>query len=257
MFKFGGFDTANVDGLSAVLKVWPGLGEVTTDVVTSAGHDGVFYAGASLAPTRFGFNLYARGVDPADVLGVAETVSGALAPHGGLRDLEIDVAPGWVWRVNTDSPIDWARGKWVPGHECYLFAEVEFLAADPYGYALPGESWQWETVGSRSVTRAKGNVDSFPTVEIEGALTGSQSVTITVAGRQVKVDGPLTSGRVLRLDYQNADFGIWNGATKVSSVVKRMSSFDMLTLPAGSSTVAVSTTGSVTNVRVDANSRRL
>lgn len=257
MFTFGSFDATSTPGLAAVLVAWPGMPGVELRTVASPGRDGVFFADASLSAGSFSFDLVVVHADPLQALAIASAVTEALNPRLGQQALMVDVAPGWVWSAVPASLAEWERAGWRPGSECRLRSRVEFTCPDPYGYAIPDESWQRSTPGGLTVTRAKGNVESFPRIEVQATLTAGQSVTVTVGGRAVTVTGPLSSSQVLRLDYAVMDFGIWEGDTKVASAVPRMSSFERLRLPVGQTVTSVACSGTLHEFRIAANSRRI
>jgi phage-related protein len=255
-FVFGGFDTALSDGVTATLQTWPSMPGVTVETVDVPGMDGAFFAGSRLGQGGFVFDVVLQADTPAGVLALADQVSAACDQDLGLQDLTPEGAEGWVWRAVAAAPVAWPRGLWVPGLECQLRDVLSFQCPDPYGYRQVDELFTGPGPGAVTVNRQYGNRASFPKIEIQGALTVSQTVTLTVGGIAVQVTGPLTSGQVLRLDYQSMDFGVWAGATKVASAVPRMSRYDRLTLPIGNATVALATTGTVSGVNVWANSRR-
>lgn len=257
MFTFGTFDATSTDGLSAVLTVWPGLPAVELHTVASPGRDGVFYADSGLSSGEWVFDLVAVAPTPEAVLAIAGQVTRALNPRAGQQALRVDIAPGWTWSAVTSSLTPWTRAGWVPGSECRLRATLTFATPDPYGYATPDESWSWASAGTRTITRSKGNTDSYPEITVKGTLTAAQQVTLTLNGQPVTVQGPLTSAQELRLDYAAMDFGLWQGETKIVSAVSRMSSFERLTLPVGESAFAASSNGALTEVTVKANSRRV
>lgn len=263
MFTFGGFDAMAVPGLYAVLSAWPGMPEVQLHTVASPGRDGVFFADAALSSGEWTFDLTAVASSPEAVLAITDQVAHALNPRQGQQALRVDVAPGWTWSAVVSSLSSWSRVFWVPGSECRLSATVTLATPDSYGYATPDEEWSWgqgasNLAGGVTLTREKGNADSFPTIEIGGVLSAAQSVTLSLDGQPVTVTGPLATGQVMRLDYADMDFGVWSAAgVKVRSLVPSMSSFTRLTLPVGESTFAASSGGTLSSVKVQANSRRV
>lgn len=108
-----------------------------------------------------------------------------------------------------------------------------------------------------AINRSKGNTDSSPEIAVKGTLTAAQQVTLTLNGQPVTVQGPLTAADELRLDYAAMDFGLWRAGVKQASVVSRMSSFDRLMLPVGESVFAASSSGTLSEVTVKANSRQV
>lgn len=260
--RFGEWDSADVDGVFVVLDAWPGLPSVSAQLVESPGMDERFFASGSLAAGGFTFDVLVRGVQPAAVTELASQVGAVMHPQAGLQDLELSWLPGWVWRAVADGGVSWSRRRWVPGSVCELSGQVSFTVPDPYGYAVPDESWEWldgfgALAGGVTVTRVRGNVPSLPVVEVEGVI-GSGGLTVEVGGVSVQVAAQVASGWVLRLDWREMDFGLWEDGVKVSSVVGAMSGFERPSLPVGDSTVRVDPgSGSLSRVTVWANSRRI
>lgn len=255
MFAFGAYKADMERGIVAVLDQWVTLPGLSLESVERAG-DGRFHAGGSLDSANFTFRIRLEAPTPAAVLALADELSATCHPSRGLQTLRIDVAPGWAWGAAVSGEIPWTRGAWDPGAKCQLHGRATFTCPDPYAYADPDETWLRTSAGALDVRRTRGNAPSYPTLELRGALTASQSVTLDIAGVQLVITGPLDAAEVLRLDYQTMDFGRWQGPTKVASVVPQMSTYTRPELPMGASSVAASTTGQLTQVRVAANSRR-
>jgi len=259
-FVYGSFDTASVTGLTAVLQKTTNLPGLSLATISAAGQDGAFYASSSLGQGSWVFDLTLEAGTPSEVLSLADLITAALDPSDGLQDLRIDPYTGWIWRAIASAQIQWTRQMWTPaGPVCQLVGTVAFACPDPYSYASPDESVAWTTTGTRTFTRQKGNMRSYPLLDIKGTLSSSQSVTVTINDTTVTVTGPLTSSQILRLDYKSMDFGLWNTAatTKTASVVGRMSSFDRLCLTPSGNTVTVAVSGgTMTQCLLQANSRR-
>lgn len=254
MFTFGAFDAAAAAGLTAVLQSWPSLPGLAVTTVDVPGVDGSFFAAQSLGTGSFVFDLWASASTPAGVLAIAGQVAAALAPGAGLQSLGVDVAPGWVWYAVAADEVRWERGVWEPGSLCVLKASVTFECPDPYGYASPDETANGAS--GATITRAKGNVSSFPRIEISGAFTG---VHVVVGSASLDVDVEVGAGQKLVLDYAQLDFAVWNaaGTLKLAHAAPGMSTFDRVTLPLGPTVVsAAAGAGAVSNVLILANSRR-
>lgn len=251
-FQFGSFDSDSLD-LIATLNELPSLGGLQVEYLEAPGTDGVLLGGTTRTAVRFEFDVIIRGGSREDVVGKADALAAALDPMRGEQDLVIDAVPGWYWRSVASAQIDWSRLTWDPGLGYQLRAPVAFDALEAYGRPLVDESWQ----PNGNVTRGLGNAVSYPTIEVEGQLTASQSVTLTVGAVDVTVQGPLASGQVMRLDYDRFEFARWNGAAKVASVVRGMSTLDRPELwPNQETPFAVSSTGTITRCELFANSRR-
>ena len=252
MFALGDFTVATISGLSAVLQEWVALPGLSTDTVEVPGADGAFFAGQTVGQGRWVFDLTASAATPAGVLALANQVAAACAPGAGLQPLLLDVATGWVWYAVAAEQIKWKRGVWVPGGECVLLGTLTLAAPSGYGYAVPDETATSAT--SVTITRAKGNLPSFPRIEIAGVFS---AVTLTIGGKPLTVTAPVASGQKLVLDYADLDFAVYNaGGVKVRHAAQGMSSFERVMLPVGEPVTVAASTSGVTSVAVKANSRR-
>ena len=252
-FTFGGFDTRNLDRLIAPLKTWPSLAgrsPATTDI---PGMDGVFYGGANLGALTLTFDAIAQAASQAAVQTVVDQLMQALAP-APLQPLTPQGYEGFAWQASLAGPVAWQYGQWLPGLPWQMRADIAFLAPDPYGYASPDETFTGTS--TINIVRAKGNMASWPRIEITGSFT---AVTLTAGTWTLTVTAKVTSGQVLVLDFATQDYAIWDQAmaTKMAHIAQGMSGFDRLTLPMGSTILGVAASGgSVTSVTVCANSRR-
>lgn len=261
---FGEFSTADHPGVYMVAESLPGLPDVDVSEVATPGHDGRTFAQATLGPGSWYFEIKIRRNTLQAVLDAAAVVNAALHPATGLQDLAVSWMPGWVWRAVCEGGVQWERGGWrTRGTSYELRGYVVFHCPNPYARAVPDDSWEWTSglaalASGVNVTRARGNVESLPVVEIAGVIPANGSVAVTLAGRSVTIGGPLLAGQILRLDWEAMDFGIWNGAAKIASVVGRMSTFDPLSLPIGPVPFSVNPgAGSLSRVALRANSRRV
>lgn len=248
-FQFGGYDTRNEAGVLATLTAWPSpaLTPETVDLL-----DGAFYARTRRGPVTFTFDLLLTGRTPAAAHALRDRLVGACAPAGELRALIPETGEGWTWWAAVSALSEWTRGVWINGVECQLRGQVSFLVPDGLGWATPDEVAAG--TGSATITRTKGNLPSFPTIELAGPFDG---VTVTVAGQLVTVAAKVTAGQRLVLDYHALDYGVWAGGAKVAHAAGAMSHLDRLTLPMGASTVtAAATGGAVSSLTIKANSRR-
>ncbi|UGS26319.1 phage tail family protein [Microbacterium resistens] len=254
-FTFGTFNSDSL-GLIATLRDLPSLGGLRLETLEAPGTDGLFFGGATVSSARYVFDVVIQGTTPQDAHGKRDALILALDPKRGERDLTFDAASGWRWTAIPSAPVEWERLTWSP-RLYQLRGDVTFEALSGYGRLVDDEAWEYSSAGSRTVSRQKGNTVSYPTVEIQGTLSATQTVTVTVGNVPVRVSGPLTAAQVLRLDWDRFDFGRWQGATKVASVVRSMSTLDRPEMwPNTTTTFAVATTGTVTKARLRANSRR-
>ena len=256
MFTYGNLDANNTPGLMGLLAGIGQLAAPSQATVTSPGRDGAFFAHASLGSGAWVFDLTATGRTPAEVLAVTDEVALHLDPRHGLQPLTMSIAPGWIWQAVLDSELSWTRGLWVIGQECQLNAQASFTTPDSHAYANPDDTASRTGAGPLLIDRTQGNAPSHPQITITGSLTASQHVTIAAGDYVMRCNGPLDPDQELRLDYRNLDFGIWFSRTKTHSAVPRMNNYARLQLDPGPTTITVSTTGTINEVRVAANSRR-
>lgn len=255
-FTFGEFDTDSL-GLIATLRELPSIDGLQLETLEAVGTDGRILGGTTRSGTRFVFDVVLEGSSPAEAIAKSDEVALALDPARGEQRLTLDALPGWQWAAILGATIRWQRVTWDAGAGYKLRADVAFDALGAFGRPITEEAWQYLSPGNRTVKREKGNARSYPTVEIEGTLTASQKVTVTVGDVTVDVTGPLQEGEVMKLDWESFDFGRWRGPVKVASVVRAMSTLDRAELwPGEEAAFNVSTTGSVTRIALVANSRR-
>lgn len=253
-FNYGSFDSDSLD-LIATLVTLPSLGGLQLETLEAPGTDGLVFGGVTRSSTRFVFDVILRGDSSADAIGRSDAVAAALDPAKGPQGLVVDALPGWSWSAILAEAIEWERLTWDTGTGFQLRANVTFEALEAYGRPEVDETWPGLPGGT--VTRQLGNARSYPTVEIEGALSVAQSVQVTVGAVDLTVTGPLLSGEVMRLDWDRFEFARWSGGTKVASLIRNMSTLDRPELWPGQETpFTVSSTGTLTRADLIANSRR-
>lgn len=248
-FKFGDFDTAAVPGITATLVAWPtpALGVESVD-----GLDGLVYGRTRMGESMFTFDILLEALTPAGALELRDKLVAACSPAAGLQLLEPEIGDGWAWKAAVAHISEFERGLWLNNVECQLNGQITFVVPEGVGYAVPDETASGTSAAT--LTRTKGNLDSFPTVTIEGTFS---SVTLTAGSWSIDVDAPVGAGQRLVLDYQAMEFGVWAGAVKVAHAAGGMSRFDRLAVPLGAATFTVTATGgAVTALAVEANSRR-
>lgn len=255
-FKFGSYDSA-ASGLTATLRRLPSFQGLQLETLAAPGTDGQFFGGATLDGAKFEFDTIIHGETPTDAALKRDQLGLALDPARGEAWLTFDAAPGWRWLSILSGVVNWERLTWDAALGFQFRADVTFAALEAFGRLVDDEEWTRSSPGSLAIERQHGNARSFPTIELVGTLNASQSATVSVAGVSCTVQGPLTPSQVLRLDYDRFEFARWSGATKVASVVRKMSNLARPVLwPHAPTTLTVSTAGSITSVKLKANSRR-
>lgn len=244
-------------GLIATLKRLPSFGGLQLETLEAPGTDGQYLAGTTLSKAQFVFDVIIRGSTAAEAHATRDALALALDPVRGERWLQFDAAPGWRWLAILAGPIPWERVTWDAGAGYQLRADVTFDALEAYGRPIEDESWPAPRTLT-TITRTLGNARSFPTLEVSGVVRAPDRVTATIGDLQVRIDVPLAAGQLLRLDWDKQDFAIWEGTTKVASVVRQMSVLDRAELwPEVPASLRVATEGpSTLTATLYANSRR-
>lgn len=170
-----------------------------------------------------------------------------LDPALGPQALVLDEHPDWYWTAAVSDEIVWEKLTWGCEYRGYRYrADIVF---ETYGDAASRHVGEGGLpVVGELVIPPQGNTRAWPTIELRGTLTAGQSVTLAIDSHRdiftVEVLGPLASGQVMRLDYDTMQFAVWQGTTKVASLVNRMSHLERPeTHPTSSTTVSVGMPG--------------
>src|SRR5699024_343135 len=183
-------------------------------------------------------------------------------PSNGPQRLIDKDYPEWYQMAAVSEEIIWERLTWDCATRGYRYQGVVIF--ETYGDAsqrrVDGDAI---TVSGNTPIDLDGNTRAWPTIEIESSLTSRAVVTVRVrrTGRDdhvVKINGPLASNQVMRLDYDTMEFAVWQGETKVASLVNRMDNLDRLDFrQLEATTVTVTFSGTATGTAVVyPNSRR-
>lgn len=153
-------------------------------------------------------------------------------PSNGPQRLIDKDYPEWYHMAAVSEEIVWKRLTWDCATRGYRYQGVVIF--ETYGDAsqrrVDGDAI---TVSGATPITLDGNTRAWPTIEIESTMTADDYATVTVSrtGRNdhvVRIQGPLESDQVMRLDYDTMEFAVWGGETKVASLVNRMSNLDRL-----------------------------
>ena len=184
-------------------------------------------------------------------------------PSNGPQRLIDKDYPEWYHMAAVSEEIIWERLTWDCATRGYRYQGVVIF--ETYGDASQRRVDEDEGITVSGVTPIDldGNTRAWPTIEIESSLTSRAVVTVRVrrTGRDdhvVKINGPLASNQVMRLDYDTMEFAVWQGETKVASLVNRMDNLDRLDFrQLEATTVTVTFSGTATGTAVVyPNSRR-
>ena len=249
-FALDGVSSATLPGVEAGLLEWPSLPGVEIDSVRAPGSEGRTIGEASNERARFVFDVTVDGDSMEELFERAAQFAAFVDPRRGPRRLDPTGDSGWEYpEAVVVAEITWTS------HGDFMRGEVVF-ECDPFARPVTDESWGRSGAGAIQVKRTKGSMRSYPTIEVEGRLTATQSFTIAVGAYRCRVNGPLAAGEVARLDFDKYEFARWNGTTKVASLVQGMSNLDRIELwPDQTYTVSVSSTGTVSKVTVFPNSK--
>lgn len=153
-----------------------------------------------------------------------------LDPALGPQMLVLDDFPDWYWTAAVSDEITWEKLTWGCEYRGYRYrADVVF---ETYGDAAARRVDPLDVVlsGTSVPLTPEGNTRAWPTFEITGTMSAAQSVTLHLQVGDVTetliVEGPLTSTQTAILDYDTMQFAVWQGTTKVASLVTRMSTLD-------------------------------
>lgn len=258
-FIYGGVSTATLEGVTTSLQEHHSLGGLTVETVKAPGVDGEQLAATSRDRTEWQFVVLVEGASPGQALERAAQFAAFIDPERGAQTLNpTGIVEPTAWHYPdaiAAGPIDWARHTWDNGNGYQLRGKLS-MTSSPHARPDVDEHWALSSAGTVAVRRTLGGASSYPTLTLRGTLASGDTATITVGDWQLVIQGPLTASQVAKLDYENFDFAIWDGSTKVASLVPRMSQLDRLKLwPGIDYSVDVATTGTLTQLRVDPNTR--
>ena len=126
-----------------------------------------------------------------------DDISAWLNPMEGLKQLVLDDIPDRYFLSRLNTEIDCERILSSAGS-----FELAFICPDPNGYALTDEHFTLSQTGNHSLTRAIGNIPSYPIYQLKGVIDSSSSsfIKITTNSDELKLTGKLTAGEILIVD---------------------------------------------------------
>lgn len=153
-----------------------------------------------------------------------------LDPALGPQTLVLDDHPDWYWTATVSDEIVWEKLTWGCEYRGYRY-RADFVF-ETYGDAASRHAEDGEvSVSGSTQVQLEGNTRSWPRWEFSESLGSDQSVTFTMSptldgSHTVEVQGPLSGGQTMVLDYDTMEFAVWQGTTKVASLVNRMSTLE-------------------------------
>lgn len=184
-------------------------------------------------------------------------------PSRGPQRLIDHDYPEWYLMAALSDEIVWERITWDCANRGYRYKGVAHFESYSDAAQRRVDEEAGTTLDGTTPITLDGNTRAWPTIDITGTITSNGYVTLTVSrtGREdmvIRVDGPLASDQIMRLNYDVMQFAVWNGETKVASLVNRMSVLDRLDIrQLESTTIRAVFSGSNTGeVVVYPNSRR-
>lgn len=258
-FQFGTLNfTSRFADSYANLRVLPSFSGMEVDSLSPPGTDSRIFAGVTREATRLEYDVFLNARTQSAVEGMRDELISRLDPARGPQRMIIEESPAWCWQMVPVEVVDWQRlartGMFLQLATSIAFESFGDASArqvTPVSQTLPSNA-------TTALVAPVGNTRCWPTVEIQGTLTAAQSVNVEFPGFAVNVKGPLASTQVMRLDWDTMDFAVWNGSSKVRSLVPDMSHFDRPVLwPGATGNVRVwPSGGTLTRRTIFPNSRR-
>lgn len=132
---------------------------------------------------------------------------------------------------------------------------LTFYCPDPYYYEIEDEVFTYYGTGGYDFTRLKGNVESYPLIEIEGTNSTGE-IIIETDDTSIKFNGNLATGEVLTFDSKLVTAYIVQTDGTKRSANNDLNTMNFPILQVGANHIDVSTTGNATvsEIRIYANS---
>lgn len=206
------------------------------------GRPGVYVFRSELGPRVIRLRCMFRANSLTGLMGLARDIGKWLQPY---RDgqLIFDEEPDKYYRARVNKEIT------ATVRVAYGEFEVEFLAADPFAYAVADD--EFNTTSSPFSFSRRGTAVSNPLIRLSGVSAGgANKLKLQVNGQGwVVYGGALASGQKLQLDVERLTATIVDaGNNYVSNALGGISGADLtaLKLQPGTNTIQVATEGSAT-----------
>ena len=241
-------------GIKARLTSWQVSGRLRNFTTTVPGKYGVADFGADLDYREILVNcsIFPRHTFTA-LVEALDGIAAWLDPTQGLHQLILDDVPDRYFMARLNDAVDCERLIRSAGR-----FDLRFFCPDPFGYAINDEFYTINAAGTHTITRKTGNAESFPVYRIEGAVSGSGSITITTNGAAMRIsNAALSAGEVLVVDTDKMTAWVESsGGVTLRNALPYLEELNFPTLAVGSNTVQVSVAGAALNgIQIQARSR--
>ena len=130
---------------------------------------------------------------------------------------------------------------------------LNFVAHDPYWYAISDDIFNFNGSGNHNFTRIKGNINSLPKIEI--TAEGSGTIQIILNDVEVNYTGTMVEGDKLVIDSKWKTAYIENGGVKVSSAINNLDSLEFFEAVIGENSFYTITSDFTVDIDVTCRSR--
>lgn len=233
-FTFGPFDFSSMpEGSYAIQREFPWVSGLSIESLEIPGMERRRFLETNRPATTIALDTIVRGDTEELVEEAKDTFETYLDPSLGPQQLIFDEKPEWYWEATVSGEVMWEKLYWNC-HSGYAYrSTVTFESYNDAAQRRVDEDVI--SIDGETTVELTGNTRAWPTLELQGTLGAGDTVTIMVQRGSrdiftVHVDGPLSSGQTMRLNYDEMQFAVWSGDTKVASLVNRMDNLDRLEL---------------------------
>lgn len=165
--------------------------------VQISGKDGLYDFGCELSERNIVFDCYIfPQISKARLLEIADNLAVSFDPKQGVKQLVLEDMPNRYFMARLSEGID--VQKLIQNSGSFT---LNFVAYDPYGYAINDEIFELDTDGNHSITRTLGNTESLPIYELQANIPSStDTITISTNGVSLVVNGELLEDETLVID---------------------------------------------------------
>lgn len=250
-------DTASKDmGLHARLTSWQVCGDLRNFTTTVPGKYGVADFGADFDSREITVecNIYPKRTFSA-LVSVLDSIALWLDPANGLKQLIFDDVPDRYFMARLNARVDCERLLRSAGS-----FTLKFFCPDPFAYAIDDEEFNITAVGSHTITRSVGNIESNPIYHIKGVIRSGANnyIRIVTNGSELMiVNAVLSSSETLVVDTEKMTAYVEddNGNT-LRNALPYLRDLNFPTLAVGDNTVSVAANNATfTELEIHAKSR--